>query len=66
MRKYFKDIINLIIIFLLIAMPTSVFAVDKSVTIEESVGFSVQFENAPNYLVDFAPGDERSIFYANR
>lgn len=58
MQKYCKrNITNLIIIFLLIAMPTSVFAVQTSAKVDESIGFSVDFDNEVTTSVNFAPGD---------
>ena len=52
--------INLIIILLLIGIPNSVFAVDKSVSIGENLHFSEKFVAPISYLENFAPGDSAS------
>lgn len=61
MQKYsMKIVINLIIVLLLIAMPTSIFAVDKSVSIGNDLHFTDLFSAPVSYVNNFAPGDSEN------
>ena len=58
MKKYYtKIIIKLILIVLLIGIPTSVFAVDKSATIGDDLHFTEQFSGPIPYVNIWDPGD---------
>jgi len=61
MQKHFRIIFNLIIIILLIGIPTSVFAVDKSASIDDQISFTEQIYSTP-YVDNFSPGDSVDHF----
>lgn len=60
MKKYFRIIIINLILIVLIAMPTSIFAVDKSVTIDEDLHFSEQIWGSIPSTDNLNPGDSMS------